>query len=140
MIKGDMHSRSARRRARFVHALTAWALLSTVVGTLPAVATTRYTCVKGMSEAGPACPRCHGMDAMGGRATKTPCCRVVVDGAATATLPATLSTSSGHVTTAVALAPVVAPAGVMPTPSTSLADSPQPPPPLLAAATPHLRP
>jgi hypothetical protein len=56
IVEGLMNHHSLR------HVATAWLTVVTLLGA-PAIATGRFVCLKGMPQAGAACPRCHGQQA-----------------------------------------------------------------------------
>ena len=106
-----LHMKARRRnrsRSLRVHRMFfAWTMLLAILA-LPASATTKYVCSKGMAEAGPACPRCHGHESQDSdQATDSPCCRVVINAAPTATAPPSILTAEASHTSAVALVPTI---------------------------------
>jgi hypothetical protein len=53
MIGGSIVKNAART-------MMSWILLSAMLVSLPGEATGRFVCLRGMAQAGPACPRCRG--------------------------------------------------------------------------------
>ncbi len=113
-------------------------MLLALFSPLAATANARFVCTKGMAQAGPSCPRCHGHGARpSGPASRTPCCRVVIDPAPVATTSMIQSSGASP-----APLPVLAPAGMsfgMSTTAVATVDVPPRPGPHFQASSTTLR-